>query len=261
MKNKNKNICTIGLLLMIIIIVFICIGNFNSNKNENFDNKYTKSSTYDVGMGSSQKYGWGEANISSTPKPVPPRRPPRRPNPPLPEPSPPMSGEKYIFNDFRGSCENCDIVKHPEINRYVLKSSIPPGPDMTKYILKSQIPPRPNLSKYILKSQVPACPDMGKYILKSKIPPCPNVFKHLMNDEMRGNVYSCGVKTPLLPSRCPKPRNGGKLVRITDHPDFHKYELRDEFKKSKEMKMCHKGEIEYGAKLPGISKEQEYSKY
>lgn len=48
--------------------------------------------------------------------------------------------------------------KQPNMNKYVLKSSIPPCPavpDLSNYILKSECPPVPDLSNYVLKSSIP----------------------------------------------------------------------------------------------------------
>ena len=89
----------------------------------------------------------------------------------------------------------CPITLHPDITKYVLKSSVPPCPDMNDYVLKSEMPPNVNLDKYILKSEIPPCPrcpDMKNYIEKSEIPACPP-----------------RVKCPVCPI-CPRcPRNGG----------------------------------------------------
>ena len=73
---------------------------------------------------------------------------------------------------------NC---KQPDMNKYVLKSSIPPCatlPDMTNYMLKSECPPVPDLSNYVLKSSIPKqnpvlldCSKCQKP--KGECPPCP----------------------------------------------------------------------------------------
>ena len=64
---------------------------------------------------------------------------------------------------------------------------------------------------------------------------------------MRGNVYSCPITTPLLPKRCPKQvRIPNKYDRIKNHPDYHKYKLKDEYKYSKKNKVCNNSDnIEY----------------
>ena len=73
---------------------------------------------------------------------------------------------------------NC---KQPDMNKYVLKSSIPPCPavpDLSNYILKSECPPVPDLSNYVLKSSIPRqnpvildCSKCQKP--KGECPPCP----------------------------------------------------------------------------------------
>ena len=155
----------------------------NKGNKEHFTLNSSSSSKFDVSNGSSQKYGWGMANFN-TPKKKKNKKRKKKSFPWAPDRNPRSNDRsndrvneqpenKYIINDFRESCQRCDISKHPEVNRFVLKSSIPPPPDMSKYILKSKIPPQPDMSKYILKSKVPPCPNMSKYILKSKVPPCP----------------------------------------------------------------------------------------
>jgi len=71
--------------------------------------------------------------------------------------------------------------KQPDMNKYVLKSSIPPCPavpDLSNYILKSECPPVPDLSNYVLKSSIPKqspvildCSKCQK--AKGECPPCP----------------------------------------------------------------------------------------
>ena len=74
------------------------------------------------------------------------------------------------------TCSNCDAYRCKNIDRYVLKSSVPACPDMSEYALKSMVKPCPDLKNYVLKSEIPACPerpDLTKYVLKSQIPACP----------------------------------------------------------------------------------------
>jgi len=71
--------------------------------------------------------------------------------------------------------------KQPDMNKYVLKSTIPPCPavpDLSNYILKSECPPVPDLSNYVLKSSIPKqtpvlldCSKCQK--AKGECPPCP----------------------------------------------------------------------------------------
>jgi hypothetical protein len=76
----------------------------------------------------------------------------------------------------RNVCRNCDITKNKDIDKYVLKSSVPPCPDMSQYALKNQMPPAGfNPDEWIRKSDIPPCPavpDLTNYILRSEVPPC-----------------------------------------------------------------------------------------
>ena len=83
-------------------------------------------------------------------------------------------------SDGAGS-KTCPDCKQPDMNKYVLKSSIPPCPsvpDMSNYILKSECPPTPDLSNYVLKSSIPKqspvildCSKCNKPT--GECPPCP----------------------------------------------------------------------------------------
>lgn len=84
----------------------------------------------------------------------------------------------YVYEKDKPSpCSTCDITRHPDINKYVLKTSVPPCPDMSKYAPKSMINNIPDMRDYIKKSEIPACPpktDLSDYIKKSEIPSCPS---------------------------------------------------------------------------------------
>lgn len=81
----------------------------------------------------------------------------------------------------RPICPACPDCKQPDMNKYVLKSTIPPCqavPDMSNYILKSECPPVPDLSNYVLKSSIPkqnpVILDCSKCQKPSgECPPCP----------------------------------------------------------------------------------------
>lgn len=49
-------------------------------------------------------------------------------------------------------CHGCDITKHPDIDKYVLKSSVPPCPDMSQYVKKDEMCPCVDMSQYVRKS-------------------------------------------------------------------------------------------------------------
>lgn len=139
-------------------------------------------------------------SIESCPKP---KHHKPKPKPP----SPPICPETCIPRQYE-ECRDCDITTNKDINKYVLKSSVPPCPDMSQYAKKSNLCPCTDMSKYILKSKVPACnqPNMNDYIKKSEIPACP--------------------KCPTCPT-CPECDYGP----IHNHPDHKKYILREECEK------------------------------
>ena len=109
---------------------------------------FSTSSSSDVGGGASQYYKWGVSGSNDVNRDV--SCPvckkvvvcPRPPHPP-PPPPPPCAQPAPCSHSRPGqqNCNNCDITKHPDIDKYVLKSSIPPCPDMRKYALKSMLPP------------------------------------------------------------------------------------------------------------------------
>jgi hypothetical protein len=105
--------------------------------------------------------------------------------------------------------DKCDITKSKEIDKYILKTSVPPCPDLSGYILKSEIDPPIDISNYIKKSEIPPslkCPDLNDYILKSEIPPslkCPDLNDYILKSEI-----------PSYPT-CPK-----HYKKITDDPRF-----------------------------------------
>ena len=92
----------------------------------------------------------------------------------------PISKLTSLLNDSNGS-KHPATCKQPDMNKYVLKSSIPPCPavpDLSNYILKSECPPVPDLSNYVLKSSIPKqnpvildCSKCQKP--KGECPPCP----------------------------------------------------------------------------------------
>lgn len=114
-------------------------------------------------------------------------------------------------------CFDCDITSNKDINKYVLKSSVPACPDVSKFATKNMIQSCPDISKYILKSEIPSCPkiDKSKYILKSEIPACPK-------------CPVCPV-CPICP-KCPKQEKCKTInnYNISDHPDFSKYILKED---------------------------------
>ena len=130
------------------------------------------SSSSDVSAGASQLYGWGYTPIKKHhPRKQRQRRCPQCEN---------------IYVDKEDICILCqggdkdcrfaDITQNVDIDKYVLKSSIPPCPDLTEYAKKNQIPPYPfNKDEWIRKSAIPPCPrlpNMKNWIRKSEVPNC-----------------------------------------------------------------------------------------
>lgn len=164
-----------------LFLVFLLLGLFGS-KYLTFDtsnnpqtienlNVPSVSSSSDVAAGASQLYGWGYTPIKKEPRKKRQRRCPSCEN---------------IFVDQEDVCVLChggnkdcrfaDITQNVNIDKYVLKASVPPCPDLTKYAKKNQIPPYPfNKEDWILKSAIPPCPKMpnlNNYIRKSEVPNC-----------------------------------------------------------------------------------------
>ena len=115
-------------------------------------------------------------------------------------------------------CEYCDITLNKNIDKYVLKSSVPPCPDMSDYITKNMINSNVDLNNYILKSEIKPCDkiDISKYILKSEIPACPTC-------PICPECPICPVCPPFEESKCKKIYD----YKITDHPDISNYVSKD----------------------------------
>ncbi len=236
----------IVLIFVFLIIIGLYISEFtplNLNEKEKILklNYLTENFTPDISSsneqaeGASEMYHWGLPDNTvyhpeNTPKPPKcehkcdvqcPRECPLRC--PLPSPLPPVpqcrEEPKKSNNE---SCSNCDITKNKDIDKYVLKSSVPPCPDMSEFITKNMMNANPDLSDYILKSEVQPCEkvDYSKYILKSQIPPCP----------------TCPLcpECPICPV-CPPQQKCKEIheYNIVEHPDLSNYiskaELADKY--------------------------------
>lgn len=112
----------------------------------------------------------------------------------------------------REICYDCDITANKDINKYVLKSSIPPCPDMGDYVTKNMMKPEIDMNEYIKKNEIKPCPkvDMSRYVLKSEIPACPP-------------QVICPV-CPICPKceEAPKCKEVNEFV-ITEHKDMKDY--------------------------------------
>ena len=121
-------------------------------------------------------------------------------------------------------CSKCNATRCKNIDKYVLKSSVPPCPDLNNYILKSEIPPFPNMNDYIRKNEIPSCPscpNMCDYIPKNKIPVCPTCPD--LNDYMLKSKIPVCEKCPTCPT-CPTcPICPKEYKNITENPEFKKW--------------------------------------
>jgi hypothetical protein len=122
--------------------------------------------------------------------------------------------EKIYLNT---NCYTCDITTNKDMDKYVLKSSVPACPDMSEFITKNMMNSNPDLSDYILKSEIKPCEkvDYTKYVLKTSIPACP---------------------------ACPKIRKPRPLKEhnIKDHPDIVKYITKEDVEKYYKVKDTYK---------------------
>ncbi len=149
---------------------------------------YSKSSDFDISGGASSKYGWGvsddyERTSLSKRYHEHDHDHEEKEKPKSEKCSKKDEEEKKCIRDdlikTHGEiCKTCDILEHPDMEKYVLKSSVPPCPNMTDYIHKSKIPACPNidLNDYIKKSEIPKpkeCP------VVEKCPTCPEIPKDL----------------------------------------------------------------------------------
>ncbi len=142
----------------------------------------------------------------------------------------------YKKEKYDEVCKTCDITNNKDIDKYVLKSSVPPCPDMSNFVAKNQMNSCPDLKDYVLKSEIKACEkvDMNQYIKKSEIPPCPT-------------CPTC-PECPVCPV-CPKPVPPPKCKQIyeyaiSEHPDFSKYQLKSSAASTK--KVIQEEEMRYG---------------
>ena len=176
-------VISIILVLAVLLSFASCINKYT---NENFDNPI-QSSADDVSEGASEYYGWGY-------NPIDPEQKKRRKR--CPKCDKLYINEhvcNVIIDESKNGCGSCDITKHPDIDKYVLKSSVPPCPDMSQYATKTMLQPQINLDDYVPKSELSSIcstysPDNDQYILKTQCVP--------------------QVET--------------KYVRIEDHPDYKK---------------------------------------
>lgn len=167
-----------------LVLVLLLLGLFGS-KYLTFDtssNPYSQtienldvpsvSSSGDVAAGASELYGWGYTPITKKQT--------------VKVKSRKCTSCENVYPDQPDICILCegkdkdcrfaDITQNVDIDKYVLKSSIPPCPDLTEYAKKNMVPPYPfNKNEWILKSEIPPCPqipNLNDYVRKSEIPSC-----------------------------------------------------------------------------------------
>ena len=217
----NNDLLYIGIIIFIFLIILglylsqessLNISEKNKILTENFSTQV--SSTSAQKKGASHLYKWGiPESTPDEPKKCetnPDDIPPFTPKPVEDKCAP---GEEISCNTSKNQkCGDCDILSHPDINKYVLKSSVPPCPDSSKFATKNMLQTCPDMSKYILKSKVPKCEkiDKSKYILKSEIPPCPK----------------CPIcpTCPVCPTCPPIPEcKTINQYKIEEHPDSENY--------------------------------------
>ena len=196
-----RNIIYIFLFLVLIVILLGYVR--KPLYNEGFEGP-ERSTSGEVGEGASEYWGWGYQGIGDRHK-----KRKRR------QKKCPKCDHVYISDDVcnividdRHQCKHCDITKNKDIDKYVLKSSIPPCPDMSKFATKAMVQSCPDMNKYVLKSKLPEyCeaywPHSDKYMLKSKCKP------HI--DKKYQIVYN----------------------DITQHHDYHKYMSKEHCKQYK----------------------------
>jgi hypothetical protein len=222
-----------GIIIFVALIIIGIITGENQKaqkllssvvqENENIENFGPQTANQgDISSGSSTLYNWGVNDSTGTyatrveqesSTPVTPINPPYCETEVecIPRPDAETTSS-YPTNRYLNICRNCDITLNKDIDKYVLKSSVPPPVDMENYATKDMVCPQVNMDDYILKSEIPACPkvDMSQYILKSEIPACPSI-----------------PEQPICP-KCPVclPQERCKKIyeyKITEHPEFNKF--------------------------------------
>ncbi len=173
---------------------------------------YKNSSSFDVTGGASSKYGWGindsdnyeRNNLEKN------KEEGQHVKKCIQKKDEPMCTKDNIVKKNKESCYNCDILQHPSIDKYVLKSSVPACPkvDLNEYIRKSEIPacpPKIDLSQYIKKSEIPSekvCP------IIEKCPTCPQIpdkdSKHHFNIMDTNKLSKNDIKLLLKDDRIKK---------------------------------------------------------
>ena len=197
MKKNNNILLCILYFVSLCIILYVCRLRVVENmvvENMSETDISTENTTLSVEGGGSEKYGWGYSNNeivendteNDTEIDVVDEEVVIIDDPVIQEKK--CSSSENIYDDSRENCSltqgrnrDCrfsDITKNVNIDKYVLKSSVPPCPDMSQYAKKNQISPFPYSNEWIRKSEIPACPEMPNmddWIRKSEVPNCANM--------------------------------------------------------------------------------------
>ena len=174
------------IMLLLLIVFLVIIYLYFGNAIENFTSP-SQTSLVQQSSGTSKLYNWPILRkLKSYTRRCPSTQEESSSDPSCPQPetsSCPSPAEENMCcpqQEFIGDCAGCDITQHPDIDQYVLKSSVPPCPDLRNYALKSDMSPDVDMSKYMLKSEIKACPpkpNLSDYVHKNSIPACPPVPK------------------------------------------------------------------------------------
>lgn len=171
MKKLSHNLFNVVVILFVITVLISVIYHIAGISHPVFIEHMNSSSAESQEEGASQYYNWGF-------KPI---------NDPVKHDNHKIymkkkyndKCKKYFYNYYLEKddhCRNCNILNNKDIDKYVLKSSVPSCPDMSKYVLKNEIPICPNINEYIKKSDIKPCPDLRDYIKKNKLKPHNNFY-------------------------------------------------------------------------------------
>lgn len=230
----NKDIIIIILFFFTLIVIFGLLIGGKTSVVEKFTPEI--SSSDDVESGASELYKW-DLPLPNLPPEIKNNKPPSKDKKCRPKDdkcNDNINNYEIIVNnrsepmpiDYKNVCQKCDITSNKDIDKYVLKASIPPCPNMSDYVTKSMLPANNvDLNNYILKSEIKPCPkiDMEEYIKKSEIKPCTPPPK----------CPECPTcpECPICP-KCPAKQECATKVynyKISEHPDYQKYTSNEKF--------------------------------
>lgn len=166
MKKTSHNLFNVIIVLFIITVLISVIYHIAGIQQPKLMEHMRTSSAESQEEGASQYYNWGYKPINDPVKDEHHKKKMKKEHK--------DKCKQYFYNYYLEEddhCRNCNILNNKDIDKYVLKSSVPPCPDMSKYVLKSEIPACPNLNEYIKKSEIKPCPDLRDYIKKSELRP------------------------------------------------------------------------------------------